>query len=32
MKLVFADAGYWIAALDEDDQLHDTAISSGPGS
>ena len=25
MKAVFADAGYWIAALDEDDQLHNTA-------
>ena len=25
MKIVFADAGYWIAALDEDDQLHHTA-------
>lgn len=25
MKVVFADAGYWIAALDEDDQLHDAA-------
>ncbi len=25
MRIVFADAGYWIAALDEDDQLHDTA-------
>ncbi len=25
MKTLFADAGYWIAALDEDDQLHATA-------
>ena len=25
MKVVFADAGYWIAALDEDDQLHHAA-------
>ncbi len=27
MKVVFADAGYWIAALDEDDQLHQAARS-----
>ena len=26
MKVVFADAGYWIAALDEDDQLHNAAL------
>ena len=25
MKVVFADAGYWIAALDEEDQLHHAA-------
>lgn len=26
MRFVFADAGYWIAALDDDDQLHETAL------